>query len=94
MNCFTLQRKGSTENVNFSEVDNEICKHFGVTPDPKLYYKKWYVFIGLGLATMYKLGTPEFVQWCNEIKEDGLDELYQIGMYLNENFTSNSWAER
>jgi len=96
MNCFTLQRKGSTENVNFTEVDNEICQLFGVIPDPEDYYKNWFNIFGFALATNYTLGTPEWVNLLDKFKNGHgrFLDLFRIGMYLNENFTSNSWAER
>lgn len=35
---------------NFTEIDNAMCQHFGVEPDPDYFYRSWYDLIGFGLA--------------------------------------------
>ena len=43
-------KKGSNEPEKLTEVDNAICAHFGVEPDPVQWYNYWYVTVGFFLA--------------------------------------------
>ena len=51
-NFFTLTRKSNPEAgpVDFVTIDEEICAHCGVTPDPDRYLDGWYDSIGFRLA--------------------------------------------
>jgi len=46
--CFQLIRDG--EPASPSQVDEEICRHFGEEPHPKWYYHGWYDCVGGDLA--------------------------------------------
>ena len=48
--CYTLTRKGQTEPESRAKIDDEMCKHFGVTPDPKFWYMDWDNIVGFSLA--------------------------------------------
>ncbi len=48
--CFQLIPKGASEPAKLALVDDAICAHFGVEPDPIKYYHGWYDAIGFRLA--------------------------------------------
>lgn len=49
-NCFTLTPNGEAQPATLSAIDDAMCAHFGVEPDPKLYYWGWVDIEGLALA--------------------------------------------
>ncbi len=92
-NCFQLRKKGEKEPSTFQDIDEEICKHLGVTPDPVKYHCGWYDLIGWRLA----IGN-EFPAIIKEFKGEPEDPYYvkltKIAEWLNEHYTSSAWAER
>jgi hypothetical protein len=84
--CFTLTRKAdlAAGPVSFQQIDDEMCKHFGVEPDKVEYYQRWYDTVGLALACGH--------DWP-KIKEifPGKAEIID---WLAENFTQDAWSER
>jgi hypothetical protein len=89
-NCFSLQRKSAPDiNVPFNQIDDEICAHMGITPDPDKYYLGWYNIIGLALAC-----GQSFPQIINSLREYDDKLLLDVAEYLNDHFTSNAWVER
>lgn len=84
-NCFTLTRKSDTEAgpVAFSTIDDEMCEHFGVKPDPKMYHRGWYDCIGLALACG---------QTWDKIRET-FSGMVPIVDWLESHFIPNAWAE-
>lgn len=100
-NCFQLIRKSDPQAgpVSLSLIDEEMCKHFGVTPDPVQYYCEWFNWIGFRLAMGRSLeylrgyfnGASDFGP-----KEDDrmFDELSKITKWLDENFTSDAFYQR
>lgn len=81
---YTLTRKGEETPTNLVQIDEEMCAHFGVTPDVEKWYRNWENTIGLGIA----LGK----NW------DQLREIFQedtdIINWMEEHFISNSWYQR
>lgn len=71
--CFQLSRKSSKEftPVAFNEIDEELCKAFGVPVHPDRYFREWYGTIGFALACGHdwqaikekQLGDPTVVDW-------------------------------
>lgn len=100
-NCFTLTRKSNPEAgpVEFTEIDEEMCRHFGVPCDPVQWYMKWYCFacewgIALG-ATLKQLvddWEDEHLLFDDEPSEFDI-RWHEILVWLDENFTSDAWAE-
>lgn len=86
-NCFQLFKKSEpTVACRFCDVDDEMCAHFGVTPDPVKYYLGWYDVIGLGIA----LGQS----WdkMRDIHKDW-PEILPLIDYLEANYNTNAWYE-
>ena len=81
---FTLTKKGETKPSTFVAIDEALCAHFGVTPDPDLYYRSWYDIEGLGLAMGY--------DWdkLREINPNRKD----IINWLEENYLPDAWHAR
>jgi len=70
--------------VNLTEVDERMCRDFGVAPDPTKYYRYWLETIGFGIA----LGKTR--EELIEIFPD----YATITEWLFENFKIESWFER
>lgn len=95
-NCFTLTRKSNPEAgpVKLTEIDEEMCRHFGQPCHEKEWLWYWYDIIGLYLAC------GKDWQW---IREKGIvvDNPYDyighglllIVDYLEANYTTDAWAE-
>jgi len=88
-NCFRLTKKGETAASPLNQIDDEMCAHFGVVPDVKMYYHGWYDFIGFLIAVGKPLGSAELRKSC----EDLSPEMVAILDYLEANYTSDAWAE-
>ena len=78
---FTLTKKGETKPSTFVAIDEALCAHFGVTPDPDLYYRSWYDIEGLGLAMGY--------DW-NKLREINPNRAAIID-WLEDNYTPDAW---
>lgn len=76
-NCFQLIRKSQPEAgpVVLTEVDEELCRHFGVSIHPYCWYENWYDIIGFRLA----LGRSFAEIWPTQCPrcEKGLPPLYE-----------------
>jgi len=48
--CFSLTDKSTGQVAVLSAVDDAMCAHFGVEPDPVKYYHSWFDTIGLAIA--------------------------------------------
>ena len=81
---FTLTKKGETEPSTFIAIDEAMCAHFEVTPDPVKYYRAWYDIEGLGLAMGH--------DW-NKLREINPNRADIID-WLEENYTPNAWYSR
>lgn len=81
---FTLTKKGEKEPSRFIDIDEAMCAHFGVTPDPDLYYRSWYDIEGCGLAMGYN--------W-DKLREI-LPERKKIIDWLEENYVAEAWYSR
>ena len=82
-NCFTLTRKGETEPSKLSAIDDALCAHLGVAPDPKMYHAYWVDLEGFALA----MGRDWTWMRANfEGRED-------IIGWLEANYTPDAWAE-
>ena len=85
-NCFTLTRKGASAPSKFADIDNELCAHLGVQPDPIRYYQGWYDCIGFALA-IGKTWDWMRKEWAEDT------ELLPIIDYLEAHYVSDAWAE-
>ena len=86
--CFSLTRKGEDRPASLAQVDNEICAHFNVTPDPIKYYERWYDIIDLSLAfgdTHEQIRAKFDGTYANDAR------LREITDYIFEHFTPNNW---
>lgn len=81
---FTLTKKGETEPSRFIDIDEALCAHFGITPDPVKYYRAWYDIEGLGLAMGM---TWDKMRKINPDRTDIID-------WLEDNYTTDSWYSR
>lgn len=81
--------KGSNTPARFGQIDDAMCAHFGVTPDPNQYYRFWYDIEGFGLATGHSFDD------MRARDEDAPPEESRrtIIDWLDEHYTSNAWTE-
>lgn len=99
-NCFSLTRLSSPGNgpVPLVQIDEEMCKHFNVKPDPVKYYAYWYDYVGFPLA-MGKTFADIREQFKKDAKEQGPQEaaywerLIAIVDWLDANFTVDAWVQ-
>ena len=87
--CFQLFPKGSDEPARFSEIDDAMCKHFGVEPDPDRYYRFWYDIEGFGLATGHSFDDMRTLD--EEVPPE--ESRRAIIDWLDEHYTSDAWTE-
>ena len=101
--CFSLTKKGDDKASNLSDVDEEICRKFGVKSDQSKYAWDWYDAIGVRLAMSLSLKEIHgiFTKESVECKEEGLmashefyESLVNVTQFLIENYVSNAWYER
>jgi hypothetical protein len=95
-NCFQLTRKGDTHPSPLVLIDDLICEHFGVEPDPVKYLAGWYDSIGLKLAMGQSF--PQIIASYKEYEEKYPNDswprtLGAIAVWLDANYTTDSWAE-
>ena len=98
-NCFTLTPKGEATPKNLALIDDDMCSHFGVTPNPRTYFNGWFDSIGLRLAMGHSLAEIK-AYYSSKIGErvehDGFDiyeRLAAIAEYLEERYTSDAFYE-
>lgn len=82
--CFQLFPKGSTTPARFSDIDDAMCAHFGVNPDPDRYYRQWYDTEGFRLAIGHSLAS----------QREESPERADIIDWLDANYSPESWYER
>lgn len=94
--CVQYYRKGEKVAIALAKLDDELCAHLGVTPDPVKYVAGWFDFIGL----FHALEKPnevirERIQECIDGEPDykGYQQWLLILDYLEEHFNVNSWTE-
>lgn len=95
-NCFQLTKIGDSAPSKLADIDNDICRHLGINPHPKMYAHCWVDIIGYA----YAMGeTPK--SWWAKVEKSyddhgnpDMQPLSKISKYLAENYTSRSWAER
>jgi len=85
-NYFTLTKIGAEEPSTFSAIDDELCAHLDIQPDPEKYYLGWYDSIGLGLA-MDK-DWDELRSWWEETSR-----MQKVIDYLEKNYLANAWYQ-
>lgn len=84
-NCFTLTRKGMSHPEKLPLIDDALCAHLGVTPDPTRYHQEWVDIEGFGFA----MGKT-----MDEIRAiDPSPEREPIRQFLEQNYTVDAWAE-
>lgn len=86
-NCFQLARKSAPQTpVALNVIDDELCAHFGVQPDPERYYQNWYNNIGLALA----MG----LTW-DQMKEVVSSDPHGVAIveWFEANFISTAWYQ-
>jgi len=98
-NCFSLTRKSdkAAGPVSLSKIDEELCQHFGVQPDPVKYYEGWYNSIGLQLA----LGRDfqymrEFIQGLfQKYPEEKVQLQHELDIinWFDQNSESDAWYQ-
>ena len=69
--CFQLFAIGSDKGEPLNQVDEAICKHFGVEVHPTLYYHDWFDVIGfrLALGKTWDEIVEEHQQYIREIEQ-------------------------
>jgi len=89
--CFQLTRKGTTSPTPLTQVDEHLCRDFGVAPHPKEYYNQWYSCIGLHLAMGVPFGKKMEESLTRSFPYD--PELIRIAQWLQTNYTAEHWRE-
>jgi len=82
---FQMFPLGSTDAESFQDIDDKMCAHFGVPPDPKWYYKGWYDTIGFALAM------GKSWDWMREHYSEGLHPVIE---YLETRYRAENWYGR
>ena len=95
-NCFQLTRKGDTHPSPLVLIDDLMCEHFNVDPDPVTYFCGWYDSIGLKLSLGQRF--PEIIDRYKQLMRQYPDSRYYhemllIAEWLDANYTPDSWAE-
>lgn len=96
-NCFSLFKKGETVATSLSVIDDEICDYLAIEPDPTFYAFGWFDSIGMLIACCEgcDLGSEKLrdkvIAWTDD--PDRREHLLCILNYLEEHYTSESWAE-
>lgn len=95
-NCFTLARKSEpTKPVALTVIDEEMCKHFNVKCDPKIYYCYWYDWIGFRLAMGKDFKSiREGIIEIADVEPEFEKRLVEICDWLDTNFVSDAWSQR
>lgn len=107
-NCFQLIKKSDLEAgpVRLSQIDREMCEHFGVERHPTKYHHEWYNTIGFRLAvgqTFEKQLEDAYAEIAriqeSTSEERGREELQaewlhhiEVIKWLDANFVSDVWA--
>lgn len=86
-NCFQLIRKTTGEAETFVIIDEEICAHLNVEPDPIEFLAGWYDSIGIRAAS-----GNDWAKIREDLKE--YDTLSRIVDFLEEHYTISSWYQR
>src|SRR5262245_55487713 len=97
-NSFSLTRKTDLDNgpVSLRQVDEEICVHFKIVPQPKDYYHAWFDTIGFELATGRSFA--DIITRCHEDMEayphsyKYYERKLEIAKYLDKHFISDRWS--
>ncbi len=99
--CFQLYPKGSNEPVILQRLDDEMCRHFGVEPDPDRWLGGWYDTIGFrfALGKSFDQIREQFKEYVAEEKAKGnpnegveyYENLLLILDYIEERFTTTSF---
>jgi hypothetical protein len=83
--------------VKFSQIDEEMCRHFEQPVDEKRYLGGWYDSIGfrLALGKSFEQIRAEFRGYVDEEKETSNFYVTMLKMldWLDENYTPDSWRE-
>jgi hypothetical protein len=94
-NCIQYRRKGSTEAVALNALDDEICAHLKVKPDPDKFHLGWFDYIGFQHAM--GLENDKIRERIAELATDPEDHYRKtygkILDYLEEHFTTNAFVE-
>ena len=88
-NCFQLLRGDVA--VPLSEIDEEMCRHFGEPCDSNRYFREWHDLIGYDLAMGRSFEQIEATYAGPKWADSGL---LPIAQWLRANFTPRSWYER
>ena len=86
-NCFQLKSIETGEPKNFIELDNEMCEHFGIEPNPERWLMNWYNFIGLALSV-----GKTFDEIRTYVHEDETPMLDIID-YIEQRYVPDAWYE-
>jgi hypothetical protein len=85
-NCFQLTRKGESQPMKLSAVDDFICKSLNEDPDPVLWCRYWMDALGLGFAVG---------RTFDELRKDFADtDLIEVIDILEANFIVEAWSQR
>lgn len=87
-NCFQLLRDGQA--VALTQVDEEMCHHFGEPCDPDRYFREWYACVGYDLATGKSFPEIAAIYAAPPWEDAGLAP---VVAWLAANFTARSWYE-
>lgn len=86
-NCFQLKSIETGKPKDFAELDNEMCAHFGIEPNPDRWLMDWCNFIGLSLA----MGET-FDEIRTYVYEDET-LLHNIIDYIEQRYVPEAWYE-
>lgn len=80
--------KDGGQPINLAVLDNEICAHLGVRPDPHSYYLGWFSYVG------FLLGIRKTFDMIREdAKGQEYEEMLPVIDFLEENYVPRMWAD-
>jgi len=97
-NSFSLTRKTDMNKgpVSLRQVDEEICAHFNVVPQPHDYYHSWFDTIGFELTS--GMSFADIIRRCHDdMDAHPLSYKYykrklEVAEYLDAHFISDRWS--
>lgn len=99
-NCFQLIDKTTGQPVILQKLDDKICEHMGVTPDPVKYYRCWFDIIGFKLACGKNFDQirADLNQLLEEDKDDPderafWEDLLKVLDFIVAGYESSAWYE-
>lgn len=97
-NCFQLISKATGQAERFVEVDEKMCKHFGVPCDPEQWHFYWYPTImewGIAMNRSFQKQLQDIEEGDYQTKEEqeAANHQREIILWLDQHYTADAWYQ-